>query len=565
MNHPLQHITDLAEILFRHGVENVVISPGSRNAPLIRAFYHRFGDNCKSVVDERSAAYFALGQSLVSKKPTVLISTSGTAVLNYAPAVAEAFFQGVPLLVITADRPAEWIGQQDNQAIFQDNIFGKNAKAFYSFPTTCTENDDLWFAHRIANEAFHKTISGIPGPVHINVPLREPLYEELPPVSEYLKVIYKEKPGFILNENSGFVQKWNSAKSIMIVAGQNLPEPGLQNEIQRIANDKRVVVLAEPTSNLHAFATVDSPEITLNSKINYPEKALPEMVIYFGGQVISKKIKDFLRKLKGATFYFLSPDEKIVDTFQNVNVLLQAEPVFIMKNLHVKKLDKTSDFKLFWETENQNAKKVKAKYLAEISFSDLMVFKTIAEYLPVDAIVFAGNSSVVRYLSYFSQKERKFYSNRGTSGIDGSLSTAAGLASKTTEPVFAIVGDLSFGYDSNALWNRDLPKNLKIILVNNEGGGIFHLLKGPAETADFGPFVNAHHQVGFEKLSEAFGLDYHLCLKESEIKNSIINLLTEKNSAEVLEIRTPNHGEPQITKDFFKFLNNNYGTQVDNN
>ena len=565
MAHQLQHITDLAEILFNHGIEDIVISPGSRNAPLIRAFFGRFGDRCKSLVDERSAAYFALGQSLITKKPTVLISTSGTAVLNFAPAVSEAFFQGVPLLVITADRPPAWIGQQDNQAIWQNNIYGKNAKAFYSLPLDSSEKDDLWFAQRNINEAFLKTMDGIPGPVHINVPLREQLYEELPPVSENLQVIQKENPVFILNEKSGFLQKWNVAKSIMLVCGQNIPDAGLQNEIQRIAEDSRVVVVAEPTSNMQACATISSPEIVLNSKINYPENALPEMVIYFGGQMISKKIKDFLRKLNGTVFYLVSPEKQIIDTFQNVNFLLNADPESIFKSLMIKDSAKNSDFKIFWKKENDNAKNIKEQFTTNIPFSDLSTFKLISENLPGDAVVFAGNSSVVRYLSYFNQDNRKFYSNRGTSGIDGSLSTAAGVASKISEMVFVIVGDLSFVYDSNALWNRDLPKNLKIILVNNEGGGIFHLLKGPSEHESFLPLVNAHHLVDLKKLTEAFGLDYHSCEKQSEIKTSIQKLIQPKLNAEVLEIKTPNNGEPQITKDFFKFLNNNYGTQLDNN
>ncbi|MDO8951776.1 MAG: thiamine pyrophosphate-dependent enzyme, partial [Draconibacterium sp.] len=165
---------------------------------------------------------------------------------------------------------------------------------------------------------------------------------------------------------------------------------------------------------------------------------------------------------------------------------------------------------------------------------------------------------------YFNQKQRKFYSNRGVSGIDGCLSTAAGLASKTDETVYAIVGDLSFGYDSNALWNRELPENLKIILINNEGGGIFHLLKGPSESDDFLPFVNAFHPIDFKKLTEAFGLKYNLCSSGNELSGSVKNLVLQKNGAEVLEIRTPNHGEPQITKDFFKFLNNNYDKELGN-
>ncbi|NQU50948.1 MAG: 2-succinyl-5-enolpyruvyl-6-hydroxy-3-cyclohexene-1-carboxylic-acid synthase [Bacteroidetes bacterium] len=564
MTHSLQHITDLAEILYLQGVRDVVISPGSRNAPLIRAFYKRFGENCTSIIDERSAAYFALGQSLVSQKPTVLISTSGTAALNYAPAVAEAFFQGVPLLIITADRPPEWIGQQNNQAIWQNNIFGKNVKAEYTLPIESTDKDSHWYAHRIINEAFYITVSDKPGSVHINVPLREPLYEKLPELTSEINIVRKEEPEFILKENSQLVSKWKAAKSIMIISGQLSPNNDLLQIVENISNDNRVVVVAEPTSNLHVAASVCSPEIVLNSKTEYPQVAIPELVMYFGGQVISQKIKLFLNKIKGATFFAILPDEQLIDTFQNVNSIIKADPLSVLKSLPVKPADAKSAFKIFWNREIKNVEIVKEKYTNRIGFSDLQTYKIISESLPEDAVVFAGNSNAVRYLSYFNQKNRVFYSNRGTSGIDGCLSTAAGLASKLSVPVYTIVGDLSFGYDSNALWNREIPKNLKIILVNNNGGGIFHLLKGPSETDAFIPLINAHHPIDFKKLTEAFGLNYHLCATKTSLQNNLNNLFIEKDKAEVLEIQTPNNGEPQITKDFFKFLNTNYGTQLDN-
>jgi len=556
--HPLQHISDLAEILFAHGVEDVVISPGSRNAPLIRAFYNRFGENCKSLVDERSAAYFALGQSLITRKPTVLISTSGTAILNYAPAIAEAFYQQVPLLIITADRPAEWIGQQDNQAIHQKNIYSNYSKASYSLPVETSNPDDLWLAHRQINEAFHKTVSAHPSPVHLNVPLREPLYETLPEASENIRIIHREEPESLLPQSSELLNDWEKANSIMLVCGQLPPDDKMKQVIQKIASDSRVVLVAEPVSNVHEFAIIANPEVALNSKIKYPEVAVPEVVIYFGGQVVSKKIKLFLRGLHHSKFWFISPEEQIIDTFQNINAFIHANPVTVLKGLNPKTAKADSTFKKFWKKENSNAASLTEKYTGEISYSDLQVFKHLSEYLPENAIVFAGNSSVVRYLLYFNQKQRKYYSNRGVSGIDGCLSSAAGLASKTDEMVYVIVGDLAFGYDSNALWNRDLPKNLKIILINNEGGGIFHLLKGPSEHEAFRPLVNAHHAIDFKKLTEAFGIRYHLCETNDELSASLKSLTDENENTGVLEIRTPNNGEPQITKDFFRYLNENY-------
>lgn len=564
MPHLLQHITDLTEILFKLGINHIVISPGSRNAPLIKAFYKRFGENCTSLADERSAAYFALGQSLASKKPTVLVCTSGTAVLNYAPAIAEAFYQQVPLLVITADRPPEWIGQMDNQAIQQSNIFANYIKASFSLPVSISDFDELWHAHRIVNEAFHKTNTGNPGPVHINVPLKEPLYEKLPEVSDRIQIIRKEEPAISLQNNSALQTTWEKANSILIVCGQFSPDEILKANIKRLTADSRVIVIAEPISNINNTATVCNPEVSFNSKIKYPETAIPDLVINIGGQVVSKKIKIFLRGLKKSKFYRISTDDQIIDTFQNITSFIVAEPHSILKELKVQTEGKQNVFKAFWEKESKKASRLSSTYIDKIGFSDLLVFNEISMQLPDNATVFAGNSSVVRYLSYFDQKNRKYYSNRGVSGIDGCLSTAAGLASQVDEPVFAIVGDLTFGYDSNALWNRALPKNLKIILINNHGGGIFHLLKGPSETDDFLPFVNAFHPIDFKNLAAAFGLKYNLCKNEKELQVSIKNLVLQNNGAEVLEIITPNNGEPQITKDFFKFLNNNYETELGN-
>ncbi|MCG6189771.1 2-succinyl-5-enolpyruvyl-6-hydroxy-3-cyclohexene-1-carboxylic-acid synthase [Maribellus maritimus] len=564
MAQKLQHITDLAEILFAHGVEDVVISPGSRNAPLIRAFYKRFGEKCLSLVDERSAAYFALGQSLVTRKPTVLISTSGTAILNYAPAIAEAFYQQVPLLVLTADRPAEWIGQQDNQAMQQEKIYRNYIKASYSLPVESSNDDDLWMAYRTINEAFSKTTSGNFGPVHINIPLREPLYESLPEPTENISVLQKEKLESMLPENSLLRKDWQKAGAIMLVCGQLLPDKNLKETVDKLAADSRVVVVAEPLANLGNEIGLTNPEVILNSKIQYPKEAIPELAIYFGGQVVSKKIKLFLRELKNTKFWFISSGEQLIDTFQNISGHIQAEPLSVLRSLNAQSTGTDSAFKKFWKKEKQNATFLTEKYNREIAYSDLKVFSQLSETLPYDAIVFAGNSSIVRYLLYFSQKQRTYYSNRGVSGIDGCLSSAAGLASKTEKPVFVIVGDLAFTYDSNALWNRGLPKNLKIILVNNEGGGIFHLLKGPSQNEAFLPLVNAHHPVDFKKLSEAFGLNYNLCESENELKSSIQKSCKNSDEAEILEIRTPNNGEPQITKDFFKFLNANYGKKMDN-
>ncbi len=564
MTQRLQHITDFAEILHRQGIGDIVVSPGSRNAPLTRAFFNRFGKKCKSLVDERSAAYFALGQSLATGKPTVLISTSGTAVLNYAPAIAEAFHQQIPLLVITADRPAEWIGQKDNQTIGQRDIFRNYVKASYTFPVESSCPDDLWLSHRIANEAFLKTIAACPGPVHINVPLREPLYETLPCASENIWIIKKEVDETCLPPASGFLEDWEKAASIMLICGQMLPDTNFAENLKKLSADPRLAIIAEPIANINEAATVTNPDVVLKTNCGYPKEALPDLVIYFGGQVVSKKTKLFLRGLQKTNFWHISQEDNLVDTFRNINAHLCAGPASVLKNLKPQSHKSDNLFKKYWENESIKASENIEGYTKEIPYSDLLVFKHLSEMLPEGSVIFAGNSNSVRYLQYFSPRRRKYYANRGVSGIDGCLSTAAGLASKIQEQVYAIVGDLSFVYDSNALWNRELPKNLKIIIINNEGGGIFHLLNGPSGHEAFYPLENAHHPVDFKKLSGAFGISYQSCSSEKDIQCSIQKLIQNDKETQILEIKTPGNGKPQITKDFFEFLNIRHGEEMDN-
>ena len=552
MAHQLQHIPDIAEILFAHGIRDVVISPGSRNAPLIRAFFKRFGDGCASLVDERSAAYFALGKSLATQKPTVLICTSGTAVLNYAPAIAEAYYQHVPLLIISADRPPEWIGQLDNQAIQQINIYGNNIKASYSIPVATTNSDDLWFAHRIVNEAFHKTVSGNCGPVHINVPLREPFYEILPDVSPRIQIIKREETTFSLPENSAFLADWEKANSILIVCGQLPPNNKVLETLQLLTTDPRVGVVAEPISNVYEAAAISNPEVILNNKIKYPDVGIPDLVIYIGGQVVSKKVKLFLRGLQNSTVYRISTDEQIIDTFQNVNAIIYAEPYSILKELKINKAEGKSGFKDFWENEAEKSNRLTIKYIDKIGYSDLLVFKEISTLLPDNAIVFAGNSSVVRYLNYFNQKKRKYYSNRGVSGIDGCLSTAAGLASKVDEPVYVIVGDLAFGYDSNALWIPEFPKNLRIIVLNNGGGNIFRLIGGPRQSPVLNEHFVAQHTLKAEGLANAYGMKYLKADNQYDLFCSLDIIFTPGFSGPViLELFTDGELSASVFQEYF--------------
>jgi len=546
------HISIIPYILKKKGVEHIVISPGSRNAPLIKSFYLVFGGNCISIVDERSAAYYALGLSLRTLKPAVIITTSGTAVLNLSPAIAEAYHQKVPLLAITADRPPEWIDQQDNQTIRQKNVFASNIKHSVELPLVTSTKEDLWFAGRLVNESFNKSISGNPGPVHINIPLKEPLYGEIKKQEDIKIINYSTSLAFSVENR--YVEAWNSSDKIMIVCGQQPPNERLSVAINQLAFDNRVIVVAEAASNIKGDKIIDIPEALLTLPAINDAENKPDLVIYFGGQVVSKKLKAFLRDKSIKEQWYIDQEGRHVDTFQGLTHVVNAEPVLFFESINNKvHVRNDSHYSLRWQEMLIHINKKIKESLKKVEWSDLLVFSKLVEKIKGNDLIFAGNSSVIRYLQMFTTEHRTVYSNRGTSGIDGCLSTAAGIAKVSDERVYAIIGDVSFIYDSNALWNKDLPKNLKIIVINNKGGGIFSLIDGPKKTPYLKQFLNAYHPVRISNIAEAFGLEYYFSEGESSF-NEEFKKLEVSEGAGILEINTPDNKNHQIFRNFIKIL-----------
>lgn len=549
--HTRQHIADLPVILHRQGVEHVIISPGSRNAPLINSFFREFGDACISIVDERSAAYAGLGMALYSKVPVVLICTSGTAALNYAPAMAEAFHQGVPLIALTADRPPEWIDQQDNQTIRQPGIYARNCKACFSFPVEIRSEAERRHAHRIANEAYNMAVSGRQGPVHINIPLREPLYEEIPAPGE-ITCIAMAGSAVFNDPGDHFKKVWREAGHILLIAGQQAYNPRLSQLLERIAEDKRVCLIGEPLANLKAEGKIENPELLLAFQENNHDFD-PDLLIYFGGQVVSSRLKLFLRCASIKHGWFIDLAGRHVDTFGHLSCVIQADPVHFFTWLSRIECEKNTDYGRHWHALKETADKMIHHAELKIEYSDLGIMQRLAASLPENALLFAGNSSIIRYLGFFRPRCKEIFSNRGTSGIDGCLSTATGIALATHDKVIALTGDQSFVYDSNALWNRSLPGNLKIVVLNNQGGGIFGMMEGPSSSPAYRSYFEAHHPAEIAKLSEAFNVSYFACRRYEDFSGSFTHFL-QHNGPAVYEIFTPREVNPAVFRTFVSQL-----------
>jgi 2-succinyl-5-enolpyruvyl-6-hydroxy-3-cyclohexene-1-carboxylate synthase len=539
MPHPKQHISDLAEICRLKGIRQIVISPGSRSAPLIQSFYGIFGDGCISIVDERSAAYFALGIAGYTRSPVVLICTSGTAVLNYGPALAEAYYQGVPLLAITADRPREMIDQQDNQTLRQPGIYKNFVKGSFDLPQVITSADDLWYAHRLINEAVDLTLAPCKGPVQINVPLTEPLYDELPPPSSAIRIVSQEMPETELHLSSELLQEWKQAKKIMIIHGQDHPGSSVIPHLQSLSGDSRVIILAENIANIPGEKIIRNSNLVLSRNRNASPE-YPDLILHSGGQVVSRALTGYLRRADHVKCWRLGNDRTLIDTFKLVTRRIPFPAYAVFKALAGEKIASAeSSYRDSWLNIARSTGKQALQIIRDLPFSDLKVISHVYMSLRPEINLVSGNSSIIRYVQLFDNGHQgECFGNRGVSGIDGSLSSAAGIAFASGKLTLAILGDLGFIYDSNGLWNRELSPNLRILVINNGGGGIFHILKGPSEQPAFKKFIEANHAVDLRKLSSAYGLDYFCAEDENSLETQWDTFLADSGRAAVFEVKT---------------------------
>lgn len=541
----------LVSLCISKGIEHIVISPGSRNAPLTIGFGENPNFKCFSIVDERAAAFFALGMAQQLQKPVAVVCTSGSAVLNYYPAVAEAFYSNIPLLVFSADRPEEFIDIGDGQTIRQENIFEKHI--LYS--ANCKEGEE----HQLQNEkeiniALNAAIE-LSGPVHINLPFSEPLYRTVETASVSPQNVLPREPENSKEDLSNFAEIWNKSKRKMVLVGTLFPGSLEEKFINRLAQDESVLVLTETTSNLHHpnFIPAIDQLITALDEKEF-EDLQPEILLTFGGLVVSKRIKAFLRKYKPKHHWHIDP-KSALDTYfvlshhfkRDINDFFEE---FLMKTQPVE-----STYLREWLNIRGHRKQLHSEYEKKIDYSDFMVFQKIFEHLPARLQLQLSNSATIRYAQLFDlPKGVEVFCNRGTSGIDGSTSTAIGAAYVSGLPTLLITGDLSFFYDSNALWNNYIKKDFKIIVINNRGGGIFRILPGEKDTELFDTFFETKHHLSAKQLAEMYGFQYFTIENKEELESGVQTFFGHSEGPALLEIFTPDRVNDKVLIDYFKFI-----------
>ena len=504
------NVNILTALLVAHGIKHAVVCPGSRNAPIVHNLNECPDIQCYPVTDERSAGFYALGMSQAIKAPVAVCVTSGTALLNLAPAVAEAYYQHIPLVVISADRPPQWINQLDGQTLPQPGALGCFVRKAVTLPEG-SQNEQHWYCNRLVNEALMIKNA----PVHINVPISEPLFDfSVPSLSAERKIDWL--PADISASTLSHVTRmFLQAKRPMLISGQPM-NPLMDEAVSLVADD---------------------------------ESYVPDFVLYIGGSIVSKRLKHFLRKAKET--WVVNETGEVTDTFMNLTHVVQGDGEAVADHIRYMLVTEPHPFVKQWDELLERLRHHAENY--EPAYSQVAAVKYFESQVG-DAVVHYANSSAIRLANSFA-RSHLIFCNRGVNGIEGSLSTAAGYSVASDERVFCVIGDLSFFYDQNALWNQNLRGNLRILLLNNGRGGIFNMLKGLEQSPVRDKFVAAEHHTTAEGICRQNNVVYLSASDMPQMRSGIDTLLyIESDRPVLLEVFTDADADERVLKDYYHSL-----------
>lgn len=547
-----KNVLQLAALLKAHQVTQVVLCPGSRNVPIVHTLSAHPDFTCYSVTDERSAGFFAMGLALNSGRPAAVCCTSGTALVNLHPAVTEAYYQNVPLVVISADRPAAWIGQMDGQTLPQPNVFNTLVRKSVNLPEIHTEEDE-WYCNRLINEALLETNHRGQGPVHINIPISEPLFQftvgQLPEV----RVITRYQD---LNQSNGLIEQLNQYDKCMVIVGQMNGDYQINSSnTDRLTN--HFIWLTEHIGNQ---ATPGNPVRNFDAALYAMSKEkmnrmAPELLITYGGHIVSKRLKKFIRQHPPKEHWHVSPDGEVVDLYGSLTTVIEMEPSVFLNQMVQLLPDRKLEYSRMWRDDCQMIPE------PNLAYSEMSAIGTLLKAMPTTSILHLANSSTIRYAQLYKVSPTiRVCCNRGTSGIEGSLSTAVGYAAASDRLNYVIIGDLSFFYDMNALWNRHISPNLRILLLNNEGGEIFHTLPGLDMSGGSHQFVTAIHKTSAKGWAEERGFLYQRVENEEQLTEAM-KLFTQAELSEqpiLMEVFTDKSEDTRILKDYYHQLKQSF-------
>lgn len=558
-----QAALQLARFCQEAGINHLVISPGSRSAPLVLSLNRIGGLTLHKGMDERSAGFLALGLAIGLQKPIGLVCTSGTALLNYGPAIAEAFYQQVPLLIFSADRPPESIDQWDGQAIRQNGVFSLHTKFWAEMPSLDESEVAKQFSRHLLNKAFSEATAYPNGPVHLNFPFREPLYpngnidfSEFENKRIRIETI-GNKTGIDPTVMNQLAEEFRKSGGRMVLIGQNNWDLDLRNSLHALAEYGQVVIAGDVLKN------ISEPEAEVNLTDWFPEQFLvsnnsPELLITAGKGVLSKKLKDFLKRFPPKIHWHICEAGYPSDPLGTITRVIHCKPSWFLSKLaeitYFQNTDikpETSSFRKSWTDIEAAVKRKLGDRLSKEEWSDFVAVDLVLNKLEEHSNVFIGNSMPIRYVNAMQSNVKSdihFFANRGTSGIDGCISTALGIAiSQPKKPLVAIVGDMSFIYDRNGLWGQKLPDNLKILVLNNGGGNIFRILPGSGNQPELEELFEMNQPLSAKTVAEEAGMAYFSISEKSEATDFFSNWLSHPTAA-LLECFTDKYINHQVFK-----------------
>ncbi|WP_185868481.1 2-succinyl-5-enolpyruvyl-6-hydroxy-3-cyclohexene-1-carboxylic-acid synthase [Blattabacterium cuenoti] len=551
----------LGEILKSKSIFHIIISPGSRNAPIIIHFTQDEQFKTYSIVDERCAAFFALGISQMLQKPVIINCTSGSSVVNYYPAVTEAFYQNIPLIILTADRPKHMRNIFEGQSIFQENIFSKHVESSIQLTEEETKKG-LEYDEKLLNESINKCII-YKKPIHINVPFSEPLYETTKRIYVNPKIIKLISVQTCLNKFNYYKKElslWNQSKKKMILLGFCPINKKIVKYLTVLSSNPSIVIFVENISHVRGamfFSNID--QLISGMNLHYWIHLMkPEILLTIGGNLISKKIKSILKKSPPKFHWHLEEkNDNYPDNYYRLNTFWPIKPELFLKFFSRNDKHLFSYYKKEWnKIQKKKNKKLECFFKKEQSFSDLTVFSLIFPKIPNRSILQLGNSMVIRYYQLFIDKNSSIqcYCNRGTSGIEGSVSTAIGCSVISKQRVTLIIGDISFFYDSNALWNNYIPNNFRIILINNGGGNIFRFVSKKKLPKKVFNFFETKHDMTAKKICEMYQWKYKQVSNFKELKKILKIFWKNYDSPFLLEIHTNGKENEKVFRKFCSYL-----------
>ncbi|MCG7342516.1 2-succinyl-5-enolpyruvyl-6-hydroxy-3-cyclohexene-1-carboxylic-acid synthase [Sporosarcina sp. ACRSL] len=519
------HVLRMTDSLLQAGVEKAVISPGSRSTPLAYAFASSDKLETYMQVDERSAAYFALGLAKASGKPVVLLCTSGTAASNFHPAITEAYYARIPLIVLTADRPHELRGVGAPQAIDQLDMYGKHVKFSVDLPLA-EDNEELdWFLERHISRAVSVAMTKPMGPIHLNIPLREPLlidFDRKPRTSTFVERVHGELE-LTASQQQSLATLLSKAEKGLLIAGE-LPIGFDKAAFWSFARKLQWPVLCDPLSNLRSEVPDDCKSLcivhydALLKSGQFQLKAVPDTVIRFGAQPVSKPLSLFLKKYRPKVFIAVDESPEFRDSLGVVTHHLQLSPEALYA---VPNEQEATPYSLIWSSAEDIAETATRRYEG-MAGDEGVIVKTLFEMLPDRTDLFSGSSMPIRDVDTFfckTDKDITIFSNRGTNGIDGVVSTAFGIDAARKRTTYLLIGDLSFLHDVNGLIvSRFHETNLTIIIVNNDGGGIFSYLPQSTVENHFEELFGTPTGLTFEHIGAMYDAQYAAVHSVEEFK-----------------------------------------------